>query len=113
MRSRYHAAVRTLLALGLSLMATLGFVSLGTAQDAPEGVEGTPTDGAEAPEAAEAATPTAESLIEEGIALRTEGRDEEALGKFVESYELAPAPRTLTQIALAEQALGRWLTRAR
>jgi len=53
--------------------------------------------------------PSPEGLIDEGIALREQGRDEEALTRFERAWELGHAPRALTQVALAEQALGRWL----
>jgi hypothetical protein len=49
---------------------------------------------------------TANKLVVEGQDLRKAGRDEEALAKFRKAQELAPAPRTLAQVALAEQALG-------
>ena len=50
----------------------------------------------------------AETLARQGLALRRERHDAEALVAFRQSYALRPAPRTLAQIALAEQALGRW-----
>lgn len=50
----------------------------------------------------------ADSLVEQGIELREARRDEEALVKFQRAHALAPTPRTRAQIALAEQALGRW-----
>lgn len=50
-----------------------------------------------------------EALIREGIALREEGRDAEALARFERAHELTPTPRALAQIALAEQAMGRWV----
>jgi tetratricopeptide (TPR) repeat protein len=46
-------------------------------------------------------------LVEQGIALREQGRDAEALALFEQAYAQAPSPRTLAQIALAEQALER------
>lgn len=51
----------------------------------------------------------AETLINAGVALRREHRDAEALEQFRKAYELRPAPRTLAQIALAQQALGKWV----
>lgn len=48
-------------------------------------------------------------LIAEGLELRRGGRDVEALRRFERAYELSGAPRALAQIAVAEQALGRWL----
>jgi hypothetical protein len=48
-------------------------------------------------------------MVKQGLALRRERRDAEALEEFRRAYALDPAPRTLAQIALAEQALGRWV----
>ncbi|MCC6877440.1 MAG: PEGA domain-containing protein, partial [Sandaracinaceae bacterium] len=50
----------------------------------------------------------ADALLDEGIALREQGRDEEALARFEQAQALAPSARALAQIALAEQALGRF-----
>jgi hypothetical protein len=50
-----------------------------------------------------------DALVSHGIGLRREGRDAEALGEFRQAYAARASPRTLAQIALAEQALGRWL----
>src|SRR5207244_1663513 len=50
-----------------------------------------------------------EALLDQGYALRERGDDDQALAKFQAAYRLAPEPRALAQIALAEQALGRWL----
>ncbi|HJL16909.1 MAG TPA: tetratricopeptide repeat protein [Sandaracinaceae bacterium LLY-WYZ-13_1] len=52
---------------------------------------------------------SAEALIEEGLELRRQHRDEQALERFQRAYEIAHAPRALAQIALAEQALGRYV----
>jgi tetratricopeptide (TPR) repeat protein len=43
------------------------------------------------------------------LALRREGRDAEALELFERSFRMAPSPIPLAQIAMAEQALGRWV----
>ncbi|HEX7600493.1 MAG TPA: PEGA domain-containing protein [Polyangiaceae bacterium] len=51
----------------------------------------------------------ADALIEQGLVLREAGRDAEALDQFKKAYALAPSPRALAQMALAEQALGRWV----
>jgi hypothetical protein len=48
-------------------------------------------------------------LIDQGVALREQGRDEEALALFERAYEQTHAARALAQIALAEQALGRFV----
>jgi hypothetical protein len=58
------------------------------------------------PPAAHAEDPDA--LIKHGVELRRAGRDQEALEQFRRANELAPSPRALAQIGLAEQALGRW-----
>lgn len=50
-----------------------------------------------------------ERLIADGIELRRARRDAEALELFRRAFELKSTPRALAQIALAEQALGKWL----
>jgi hypothetical protein len=50
-----------------------------------------------------------DALVEEGVSLREKGRDEEALDRFRRAYAMDPSPRARAQIALAEQALGRWV----
>jgi tetratricopeptide (TPR) repeat protein len=57
-----------------------------------------------APAAAEA-----DALILQGLKLREQGQDAEALELFKRAQELAPTPRALAQRALAEQALGDWV----
>ena len=52
---------------------------------------------------------SADALIAHGLELRRDGRDEEALKLFRQAYALAPSPRSLAQVALAEQALGQWV----
>jgi hypothetical protein len=49
------------------------------------------------------------ALIKKGLDLRQKGKDEEALKEFRRAYEMATTGRALAQIALAEQALGRWV----
>ena len=51
----------------------------------------------------------ADALIEQGLVLREAGRDADALEQFKKAYALVPSPRGLAQMALAEQALGRWV----
>jgi hypothetical protein len=48
-------------------------------------------------------------LIDRGIAQRKAGDDRGALESFQRAHELGGSPRALAQLALAEQALGRWL----
>src|SRR5438552_10048727 len=64
---------------------------------------------AAAPSVARAQAVDPEPIVVHGIALRREGRDAEALDEFRRAYALKESPRTLAQIALAEQALGRWV----
>lgn len=59
--------------------------------------------------AARAQTPEVERLLRHGIELRQQGSNEAALGEFRRAHHLANTPRTLAQVALAEQALGRWV----
>jgi hypothetical protein len=58
-------------------------------------------------ESSDASSETA--LIRKGLDLRQKGQDEEALKEFRRAYELSQSARALAQIALAEQALGRWV----
>jgi len=51
----------------------------------------------------------AETLMEEGVALRQRGDDEAALARFREAFSRTHAPRAQAQVALAEQALGDWI----
>jgi len=57
------------------------------------------------------AVPTAseDELISRGIALREARNDAAALETFRQAYGLHQGPRALAQMALAEQALGRWV----
>ena len=48
-------------------------------------------------------------LVDRGIELRRRGDDEGAARLFREAYEQDHSPRALAQLALAEQALGRWV----
>ena len=50
----------------------------------------------------------ADALIDQGLELREHGKDAEALALFERAYSASPTPRAKAQIALAEQALGRW-----
>jgi hypothetical protein len=49
-----------------------------------------------------------DSLMSDAIGQRRAGDDAAALRLFQEAYGLNKTPKALTQIALAEQALGRW-----
>jgi hypothetical protein len=51
----------------------------------------------------------ADALIKQGVELRRAGKDQAALEQFRRAYDLAPTPRALAQLGLAEQALGRWI----
>ena len=51
----------------------------------------------------------ADALTREGLSLRRQRRDADALATFMRAYELQPSARVLAQVALAEQALGRWV----
>ena len=55
-----------------------------------------------------AAAADADALVKEGVALRREGNDLAALKKFEQANGIEQTPRTLSQLGLAEQALGRW-----
>src|SRR5262245_2039922 len=50
-----------------------------------------------------------DEAIANGIALRRQGKNAEALREFQRAYAADPSPRALAQIALAQQALGNWL----
>lgn len=52
---------------------------------------------------------TDDAQTKRALQLRREGRDAEALDLFRRAYGASPTPRNLAQIALAEQALGRWV----
>jgi hypothetical protein len=62
-----------------------------------------------APRVAGAQTAEVERLLREGIELRQQGNPSAALGSFERAHAIAHTPRTLAQVALAEQALGRWV----
>ena len=83
MRTFTTLALRSLIAL------TLAFAAPAMAQDA--------------------ATVQGQALIDEGVALRRSGDDEGALARFRAAYELTHSARARAQIALVEQALGRWI----
>ena len=49
-----------------------------------------------------------DALIAQGIELRQEGKNEEALIAFRKAHELSGSPRALAQVGLVEVALGHW-----
>ncbi|MEZ4263102.1 MAG: PEGA domain-containing protein [Polyangiaceae bacterium] len=51
----------------------------------------------------------ADELLDRGIALREQGKDDEALALFREALAERPTARARAQVALAEQALGMWV----
>jgi hypothetical protein len=51
----------------------------------------------------------ADALVEQGVQARSERRDEDALQLFLQAYAVERSARALAQVALAEQALGRWV----
>ncbi len=61
------------------------------------------------PATPETVTPSPEALVEQGIALREAGDDASALALFQRAHAAAPTPRNTAQLALCEQALGRWV----
>jgi tetratricopeptide (TPR) repeat protein len=62
-----------------------------------------------APRASAAPSDEAETLVAQGLELRRARRDEEALAAFEEAYRGQATATILAQIALAEQALGRFV----
>src|SRR2546422_8347826 len=57
----------------------------------------------------EPSVPRAEEHVSRGLELRKEDRDLDALAEFQLAYGIRPTSRVRAQIALAEQALGRWV----
>ncbi len=58
---------------------------------------------------AQAQARDAEALIDAGLERRARREDEAALALFQEAHALSPTARSLAQVGLAEQALGRWI----
>src|SRR6185436_3015534 len=50
-----------------------------------------------------------DDYVERGIQKRRQREDAEALDLFRRAYEMRPTAKVRVQIALAEQALGRWI----
>lgn len=88
--------------LGLSLQVAVGGVARASTDEpgpaaSVAGQQGlAPTEGAEA-------------LIARGIQLRKAGDDRAALASFEQAYATSGSAQALAQMALAEQALGRWV----
>jgi hypothetical protein len=55
----------------------------------------------------------ASALVEQGLALRRQGRDAEAAEVFRQAYAADRSARSLAQVALAEQAAGQWVAAER
>jgi hypothetical protein len=58
---------------------------------------------------AEAAEPSADVLIDQGLGLRRDGKPEQALELFRQAHAIAPSPRTFGQMGLVETSLKRWV----
>jgi hypothetical protein len=56
-----------------------------------------------------AAAEDVESLVRQGIELRKQGKEREALEVFERAAQIRKTPRVMAQVALAEQALGLWV----
>ncbi len=50
-----------------------------------------------------------DDLVKQGVELRRDGHDAEALAVFRRAYAIEATPRVIAQIGLAEQALSRWV----
>jgi tetratricopeptide (TPR) repeat protein len=53
-----------------------------------------------------------EALVKKGVELRRQGRDRDALAEFQRALAIERQPRIVSQIGLAEQALGDWVSAA-
>jgi len=94
----------------ISLVSLIPLISLA----APAMAAAPPPPGAVAPAAPSGpvvpgAAPSEEDLISRGIALREARNDVAALDAFRQAYDVKKSARALAQVALAEQALGRWV----
>lgn len=86
-----------------AIAIALLFARSAAAQTTPSADAGAPDASAPNERAVES-----EALVAQGIQFRRASQDQQALVAFNRAYELAPSPRIRAQIALAEQALGRW-----
>src|SRR5258708_7445180 len=84
-------AIRSALLVCSVVLAT---PSVGMAQGTPASTEEGPSD---------------QQLIAQGVELRKEGHDADALAAFQRAYAMRASPRAAAQIALAHQALAEWL----
>src|SRR5687767_907394 len=83
------------------LVSILGLLALSVCFAAAAGAQ-VSTDGADNPEA--------DRYVTEGIAMRAEGKDAEALKLFEKAAELDPGSvRVRIHLATVHQALGNWL----
>jgi hypothetical protein len=62
---------------------------------------------------ADASPADAEALIQQGVELRRNKKDQAALKLFEQAYAMDKSPKAAAQIGLAEQALGQWARAAR
>lgn len=61
------------------------------------------------PTLASAAEPSPDTLIQQGLDLRRDGKPEEALKLFQRAHAAAPSPRTFGQMGLVEASVKRWV----
>jgi PEGA domain-containing protein len=95
-----YRVARWVAALGLAELVAL----TSSAAASPEAASSIVTN-ADAPAGSSAAS----ALIARGIRLRKSGDDRAALAAFAQAYAEAGSLQALAQMALAEQALGRWV----
>jgi tetratricopeptide (TPR) repeat protein len=89
--------------LGLSVQVGFGGAARASA-DEPR-----PADSAGASPVEQQRPAGADALIARGIQLRKAGDDRAALAAFEQAYAASGSAQALAQMALAEQALGRWV----
>ena len=61
------------------------------------------------PTLASAAEPSSDTLIQQGLDLRRDGKPDEALKLFQRAHAAAPSPRTFGQMGLVEASVKRWV----
>jgi tetratricopeptide (TPR) repeat protein len=85
-------------------------VADGSSRGSPNGVPPAQVaPGADASPAPASKDSAVEMLISQGTELRKRGDDARALDAFERAWAVSHSARALAQVALAEQALGRWL----